>query len=76
MKKLYVALEVSGVIDTEKCFIRKIGMNYLIDLHVIVDRDKSVFEGHDISHRLKDHLILVYPEIYNVLIHVEPTVKK
>ncbi|OIQ36184.1 MAG: cation-efflux pump [Crocinitomix sp. MedPE-SWsnd] len=67
--------EVKGVVDTEKCFIRKIGMKYIIDLHVIVKRDIPVHEGHTISHNLKDHLIREFPQIYNVLIHIEPTRK-
>lgn len=31
------SLEVNGIIDTEKCFIRKTGMSYHIDLHATVD---------------------------------------
>lgn len=61
-----------GVIDTEKCFIRKTGMKYHIDLHIIVNGDISVREGHEISHILKDKIKLDMPEISNVLIHIEP----
>lgn len=68
----YYAKEVPGVIDTEKCFIRKSGMVYFVDLHMIVRGDLSVYEGHDIAHRLKDHLLLKMPYIQDVLIHVEP----
>ncbi|NVN96761.1 cation transporter [Candidatus Nomurabacteria bacterium] len=63
---------VKGVIDTEKCFIRKTGMKYHIDLHITVNGDISVREGHDISHILKDKIKLEMPEISNVLIHIEP----
>ena len=63
---------VKGVIDTEKCFIRKTGMNYHIDLHVIVDGTISVKKGHDIAHQLKDHLQNEIPNVGNVLIHIEP----
>jgi len=64
--------EVTGVIDTEKCHVRKTGMQYYVDLHVLVKASISVREGHDIAHRLKDHLIKALPEIADVLIHVEP----
>ena len=47
---------VAGVICIEKCFIRKAGMKYHVDLHVMVDGNKSVKEGHDIAHLLKDTL--------------------
>jgi cation diffusion facilitator family transporter len=66
------ALLVSGVIDTEKCFIRKIGMQYQVDLHLIVDGNIPVKKGHSISHEVKAELIRQNPEIANVHIHVEP----
>lgn len=66
------SLKVSGVLGTEKCFIRKAGMKYHIDLHAIVDGAISVKEGHDISHQLKDHLKSSIANIGNVLIHIEP----
>ncbi len=68
------SLEVEGVIDTEKCLIRKTGMKYHVDLHITVKGDISVKEGHQISHRLKDKLKLEMPEISNILIHIEPNV--
>jgi len=50
------ALEVPGVLDTEKAFIRKAGMSYHLDLHAIVDGSISVAKGHEIAHRLQDYL--------------------
>ncbi len=67
-----IALKVEGVLDTEKCYVRKTGMTYLVDLHLTVNGKISVTEGHDIAHRLKDAIILEIPEIADVLIHVEP----
>lgn len=67
-----VAQENAGVVETEKCFIRKTGMTYHVDLHIAVDAEISVKEGHDIAHRVKDELLLKIPEIADVLIHVEP----
>ena len=67
-----VSLQVKGIIDTEKCFIRKAGMQYHVDLHAIVDRNISVKEGHDLAHKLKDTLQKQMPELGHVLIHVEP----
>jgi cation diffusion facilitator family transporter len=66
------AADVEGVVDTEKCFVRKTGMFYLVDLHVEVDGQLTVAAGHDIAHRLKDHLLERLPEITDVLIHIEP----
>lgn len=67
-----VAHQVDGIIDTEKCFIRKAGMQYHVDLHAIVDSTISVKEGHDLAHQLKDTLRERIPELGHVLIHVEP----
>lgn len=64
--------KVKGVITTEKCFVRKMGMHYLIDLHVVVDASLSVGEGHAIAHAVKDHLIAELPDILDILIHIEP----
>lgn len=68
-----ISKTVTGVIDTEKCFVRKSGMKYYVDLHIIVDSLIPVKEGHKISHNLKDKLQEKMPEISSVLIHVEPT---
>ncbi len=67
-----VSHQVEGIIDTEKCHIRKAGMKYHVDLHARVNGDISVKEGHDLSHKLKDTLRDKIPELGNVLIHVEP----
>lgn len=64
--------EIPDVIDTEKCLIRKTGMKYHVDLHITVDGNITVTEGHRISHELKDKLLLEIPEISNIIIHIEP----
>ena len=66
------SIEVEGVVGTEKCFIRKAGMKYHVDLHAIVDGQISVKKGHDISHKLKDHLRAELPSLGHVIIHIEP----
>jgi len=66
------AAEVPGIVGTEKCFIRKSGMKYHVDLHAMVHADISVREGHDISHALKDYLHKEIPELGLILIHIEP----
>ncbi|WP_394853494.1 cation diffusion facilitator family transporter [Flavobacterium capsici] len=67
-----VSHKVDGVIDTEKCFIRKAGMKYHVDLHATVDANITVKEGHDIAHLLKDTLRKEIPQLGHVLIHIEP----
>ncbi len=67
-----VSIKVDGVLDTEKCFIRKAGMKYHVDLHAIVDGNITVKIGHEIAHNLKDTLRKDIPQLGHVLIHVEP----
>lgn len=67
------ARTVNGVLDTEKCRVRKTGMTYYVDLHIIVNKNITVKEGHDIAHDLKRQMIEEMPEIADVLIHVEPS---
>ncbi|MBK7093712.1 MAG: cation transporter [Saprospiraceae bacterium] len=66
--------KVDGVVDTEKCYIRKTGMKYYVDLHVIVDSNITVRHGHEIAHNLKDSLMADLPQLGNVLIHIEPEI--
>lgn len=68
-----VSLTVNGVEDTEKCYIRKAGMKYHVDLHAHVKGDLTVTEGHAIAHKLKDTLLKKIPQLGNVLIHIEPS---
>jgi cation diffusion facilitator family transporter len=67
-----VSLTVEGILGTEKCFIRKTGMKYHVDLHAIVSGKISVTEGHNLAHKLKDTLRSEIKNIGHVLIHIEP----
>ncbi|WP_067032807.1 cation diffusion facilitator family transporter [Allomuricauda sp. CP2A] len=64
--------QVNGILGTEKCFVRKSGMKYHVDLHAIVDGKISVEKGHWIAHELKDYLRKEIPNLGHVLIHIEP----
>ena len=69
-----ISISVEGVEATEKCFVRKAGMQYHVDLHATVNANITVKEGHHIAHCLKDVLHKELPELGHVLIHVEPNV--
>ena len=63
---------VPGVVDLEKCWVRKYGLTYIVDLHVVVDGDIPVREGHEIAHRVKAALQSSDLKIAEVLVHIEP----
>lgn len=67
-----VSMKVDGVLGTEKCFVRKAGTKYHVDLHAIVDGNISVSRGHFISHQLKEKLQKNIPNLDHILIHIEP----
>ena len=63
---------VPDVVDIEKCRVRTSGLVLFIDLHVIVDGQISVRQGHDISHRVKEALLESKLGIRDVTVHIEP----
>jgi cation diffusion facilitator family transporter len=67
-----VAGMVPGVIGLEKCFVRKVGFRYYVDLHVVVDGDLSVRTGHQISHVVEDCVLAKVDRVAKVLVHIEP----
>ena len=69
---LAVASSVPGVVEVEKCYARKMGLDYYVDLHVGVDGNISVHEGHEIAHRVKAAIQQSDSRIADVLVHIEP----
>ena len=67
-----LALEVPGVVDIEKCRLRKSGVGLFVELHVLVRGETTVREGHEIGHAVKDHLLAKNPRILDAVIHLEP----
>ncbi len=61
-----------GVRGVEKCKVRKMGVEFYVDMHVLVDGDLSVREGHAIAHAVKDAVREKMPSIADVLVHIEP----
>ena len=66
------AAAVSGVIEIDKCFARKMGLSFYVDLHIKVNGNISVREGHDIAHQVKRAIQETDSRIADVLVHVEP----
>lgn len=66
------ALQVEGVQEIEKCFGRKMGLDYFIDIHVVVNGSLTVRKGHDIAHSVKEIIKKRFIEVNDVLVHIEP----
>src|SRR5881394_3058971 len=68
------AASVPGVVNVEKCLVRKMGISFYVDLHVGVDGAISVREGHHIAHLVKDAIKQTDGRIADVLVHIEPAI--
>ena len=67
-----VAISVENVMGIDKCYVRKMGFDYFVDIHVLVDANLPVYKGHEIAHKVKDELMKTYSNITDVLVHIEP----
>jgi cation diffusion facilitator family transporter len=70
-----LAAQVQGVSGVEKCFIRKMGFYFYVDIHIEVPGHISVKEGHAIAHNVRDYIIELRPMVADVLTHIEPAVE-
>lgn len=63
---------VPGALEVEKCYARKTGLRYHVDLHLEVDPDLSVRESHEIATMVREKVKQELPWVADVLVHVEP----
>lgn len=63
---------VEGVDMVETTRVRKMGLEFYVDLHVGVDGLLTVAAGHEIAHRVKDAVRAADRRVADVLVHVEP----
>lgn len=66
------AMSVPGALAIEKCFARKTGLRYHVDLHLEVDPDLTVRASHEIARRVKNTIKSDVAWVQDVLVHVEP----
>ena len=66
------AVRVPGAMGVEKCFARKTGLRYHVDLHLEVDPELTVRESHDIATAVRTAVKANVPWVEDVLVHVEP----
>lgn len=66
------ASAVAGVRGVEKCFARKTGMRYHVDLHLEVDPEMTVRQSHELAHEVREEVLRRLDWVADVLVHVEP----
>ena len=68
-----IASAVPGVAGLDKCHVRKMGLEFYVDLHVLVDPEMTVRESHFIAHHVRDAIVEGDTRIRDVLVHMEPS---
>ncbi len=66
------AASVPGVVEVEKSYVRKMGLSFYVDLHIGVNGNISVHEGHRIAHEVKRAIQERDARVADVLVHIEP----
>ncbi len=64
--------EVDGVHSVHELRTRRMGADALVDVHVLVDPELSVSEGHHISETARARLMGRFDEVQDVLVHIDP----
>ncbi len=67
-----VATSMAGVEDVETLWVRKSGLEFFADIHIQVDQNLTVAQGHLIGHQVKDRLLEEFSNLRDVLVHLEP----
>ena len=67
-----IALQTKDVKEVHDIRTRKAGETFFVDMHILVDGNISVQEGHEISEEVKVNLMKSNEDILDVLVHLEP----
>ncbi len=66
------ALEVEGVAGVHDVRARWLGHRLIGELHIDVDGNLTVVEGHAIAERVRHALLHAFPRLQDVIVHVDP----
>lgn len=73
LRRIWHAIEeVEGVRSVHGLRTRRIGHHLLVDVHIQVDPELSVSDGHQIAHRGEASVLSNVEEVFEVQVHVEP----
>ena len=67
-----VVQSTPGVLGCEKIRTRGSADYVFLDLHLWLDRNTALHAAHDTSHVVKDKLMARFPQLTDVVIHIEP----
>jgi cation diffusion facilitator family transporter len=64
--------EVDGAEHPHRARVREVGALYVIDVDIEVDGEMCVKDAHDIAQKTEQSIRTAIPNVYDVMIHVEP----
>lgn len=67
-----VAKRTEGVRSVHGVRTRYLGSSLAVDLHVLVDGNRTVRSGHDVARAVERNLLELMPEVLDVVVHIEP----
>jgi len=68
------ALSVNGVLDTHDLRVRTSGGKYQMEIHIVVDGQQTVLEGHKIAKAVEGCLVEDVGNFDSITIHVDPAI--
>jgi cation diffusion facilitator family transporter len=71
----HCTLGVEGVLEAHDLRVRTSGGLYQMEVHIVVDGDLKVIEGHNIAKEVENCLSREFDDFDRVIIHVDPLVK-
>ena len=72
LRILDAIMGVKGVRNVHALRTRRIGPHLFVDVHIQVDPDLTVADGHEIAHQGQDSVLSEVEEVSEVNVHVEP----
>jgi cation diffusion facilitator family transporter len=67
-----IAASYPGVQQVHGVRTRQIANSLQVDLHIVIDGDLTVREGHIIAEEVKSRLLAEGPDVLDVVVHMEP----
>lgn len=64
-------LDTPGVVDLHELRTRRMAHRVFVDVHLQVDGDISVREGHEIGEMARKRVLVAHPDVVEVLIHLD-----
>ena len=72
-KIMECSLDVEGVMGTHDIRVRSLGGLYQVEIHIVVNGDLTVYQGHRIGKEVEKCLMGEMSDIDKIIVHVDPS---